>query len=38
MIERTTAGAVTLLRLAHGKASALDVELCAAIVRLMNGA
>ncbi len=31
MIERSSEGTVTLLRLAHGKASALDVELCAAL-------
>ena len=28
MIEVTRRGAVTILRMAHGKANALDVELC----------
>jgi len=31
MIERTAAGSVTTLRLAHGKASALDIELAEAL-------
>jgi len=31
MIERTDAGGVTVLRLAHGKAHALDLELCLAL-------
>jgi enoyl-CoA hydratase len=33
MIERTDAGSIATLRLAHGKASALDVELVDAIAR-----
>ncbi|HMJ82079.1 MAG TPA: enoyl-CoA hydratase-related protein, partial [Vicinamibacterales bacterium] len=31
MIELTHRGTVTLLRMAHGKANALDLELCEAL-------
>ena len=36
MIERETHGAVTVLRLAHGKVNALDLELCEAISRALR--
>ena len=38
MIERQTNDGIVTLRLAHGKASALDVELCDAIVRELRDA
>src|SRR5690348_4539859 len=38
MIERETIDGITVLRLAHGKASAMDVELCEAIMRELRGA
>jgi enoyl-CoA hydratase/carnithine racemase len=38
MIERETNDGIVTLRLAHGKASALDVELCEAITRSLNDA
>ena len=38
MIEHETNDGIVTLRLAHGKASALDVELCEAITRSLNDA
>src|SRR5205814_1823048 len=38
MIERETNDGIVTLRLAHGKASALDVELCGAIIESLNDA
>ena len=38
MIERQTNDGIVTLRLAHGKASALDVELCDGIVRELRDA
>jgi enoyl-CoA hydratase len=38
MIERETTGPITTLRLAHGKASAMDVELCEALIRELREA
>ena len=38
MIERQTNDGIVTLRLAHGKASALDTELCEAITRELRGA
>ena len=37
MIERKVHGHITVLRLAHGKASALDVELLSAFIDELNG-
>ena len=36
MIEVTRRGAVTMLRMAHGKANALDVELCDALTAQLH--
>lgn len=38
MIERETQDDILLLRLAHGKASAMDVELCQALIGELRGA
>jgi enoyl-CoA hydratase len=37
MIEMTQRGAVTILRIVHGKANALDIELCEAIAAQFQG-
>ncbi len=38
MIERSDAGGIVTLRLAHGKANALDMELCAELRRQLDAA
>jgi enoyl-CoA hydratase len=38
MIEREATGLITTIRLAHGKASAMDVELCEALIRELRDA